>query len=98
MKSEPVLVRSGITAAGAILVLLVAFNVPITQEQQDAILAALGPVALFVLGLWSRVAVTPNRKVVEWEKGGQVIAGEGSELPTGQNIRPAGSLDEIEGE
>jgi len=94
MTKEPVLVRLAITAAGAILVLLVAFNVPITEQQQDAIIGAIGPVALLVLGLWSRFAVTPNKSVVELKQGGKVVAGEGSELPTGQVIRDVGSLND----
>jgi hypothetical protein len=93
VKKEPVLVRSGITAAAAILVLLVAFNVPITDAQQDAILGAIGPVALLVLGLWSRPAVMPNSKVVEYAENGKVIAGPGNEHPTGAVIRNVGSLD-----
>lgn len=93
MSKEPVLIRLGITAAGAIMLVLVAFNVPITDQQQDAILTAIGAVALLVLALWSRPAVTPNSLVVEHAQDGKVVAGPGSELPTGTVIRDVGSLD-----
>jgi hypothetical protein len=98
MKNEPVIVRAAITLAGAVVAVLVAFNVPITDQQQDAILGLVLAVAMVVLALWARSAVTPNSNVVEQKKGSDVIAGEGSELPTGQHIRKVGALDEIEGE
>lgn len=95
MNREPALVGAVIAAATAIVAVLVAFNVPMTEQQQDAILGAIGPVLLLVLGLATRQFVTPKAKVVEQEKDGLVVAGEASELPTGTVVREAGSLNDL---
>ena len=51
MNREPVAIIGALTAAvAAVLGLLVAFGLPITEEQQSAILAAIGPVAALIVG------------------------------------------------
>jgi len=63
MKREPAITVGTISAAvAAVLALLVAFGIPVTDDQQTAILgvvAALGPI---VTGLIVRRKVTPTSK------------------------------------
>jgi hypothetical protein len=96
MKNEPVLTAAVIVAlGGAIVGLLVAFGVPITEEQRDAIerfLIIVAPIVLsLAAGLAVRQAVTPNAKIVEREVDGTVLAGPANELPEGTKIRELGS-------
>lgn len=94
MKNEPVAIIGAVGAAlAAVIGVAVAFGLPITEDQQTAILAAVGPVGIVVVLIITRRLVTPNGRVVEREDGGKVVAGEGSELPNGLVIRDAGSLD-----
>lgn len=92
MKTEPVITTSLITAAAtAIIALLVAFGLPLTGAQQQAILAVVA-VAAPLLVIAARGWTVPASDVVERAQGGDVIAGEASELATGTVIRPVGSL------
>ena len=94
MKHEPLISISSIVAAAtAIVALLVAFGVPLTEDQKVAILGLVGVIAPVIVALVTRGKVTPNAAVVEALNGsGIVYAGEANELPTGEPIRESGSL------
>lgn len=94
MKYEPLISISSIVAgATAIIALLVAFGVPLTEDQKVAILGFVGVLAPVIVALVTRGRVTPNAAVVEGLNGsGIVYAGEANELPTGEPIRESGSL------
>ena len=60
MKREPLLTVAAVTAvATALLGLGVAFGLPVSDDQQAAILAAVAAVAPIVVGLIARRYVTP---------------------------------------
>ncbi len=94
MKYEPLIsVSSIVAAATAIIALLVAFGVPLTEDQKVAILGLVGVLAPVIVALVTRGRVTPNAAVVEGlNSSGIVYAGEANELPTGEPIRESGSL------
>ena len=94
MKYEPLISISSIVAgATAIVALLVAFGVPLTEDQKVAILGLVGVVAPVIVALVARGRVTPNAAVVEGlNSSGIVYAGEANELPTGEPISESGSL------
>ena len=94
MKYEPLISISSIVAAAtAIIALLVAFGVPLTEDQKVAILGLVGVIAPVIVALVTRGRVTPNAAVVEGlNSSGIVYAGEANELPTGEPIRESGSL------
>ena len=94
MKHEPLISISSIVAAAtAVIALLVAFGVPLTEDQKVAILGLVGVLAPVIVALVTRGKVTPNAAVVEGlNSSGIVYAGEANELPTGQPIRESGSL------
>ena len=94
MSSEPLVTVASITAGvAAIVALLVSFGIPVTPEQQKAILGVVAVGAPIVVALVARGSVTPNARVVEGLDGsGIVYAGEANELPTGEPIRESGSL------
>ena len=94
MKYEPLISISSIVAgATAVIALLVAFGVPLTEDQKVAILGLVGVLAPVIVALVTRGKVTPNAAVVEGLDGsGIVYAGEANELPTGEPIRESGSL------
>ena len=94
MKYEPLISISSIVAgATAIVALLVAFGVPLTEDQKVAILGLVGVLAPVIVALVTRGKVTPNAAVVEGlNSSGIVYAGEANELPTGEPIRESGSL------
>jgi hypothetical protein len=94
MSSEPLVTVASITAGvAAFLALLMAFGIPVTPEQQTAILRVVAVGAPIVVALVARGSVTPNARVVEGLDGsGIVYAGEANELPTGEPIRESGSL------
>ena len=94
MKYEPLISISSIVAgATAVIALLVAFGVPLTEDQKVAILGLVGVLAPVLVALVTRGKVTPNAAVVEGlNSSGIVYAGEANELPTGEPIRESGSL------
>ena len=94
MKHEPLIsVSSIVAAATAVIALLVAFGVPLTEDQKVAILGLVGVIAPVIVALVTRGKVTPNAAVVEGlNSSGIVYAGEANELPTGEPIRESGSL------
>lgn len=60
MKSEPVVTVASITAAVAALIgVLVAFGVPLTDDQQKALLGLVAVVAPLVAAVIARRKVTP---------------------------------------
>lgn len=75
---EPVVTVASITAGvTAILALLVAFGLPLTGDQQTAILAVVAVVAPPVVALIARRLVTPTSRVAAQvdAKSGVVVAG-----------------------
>lgn len=69
MNKEPAVILSVVGAAiVAVLGILVAFNVPLTQDQQDAIVVAVGPVGLLVIGFLTRQWVTPEARAQARER------------------------------
>lgn len=60
MNREPLLSVATVTAAvSAVLALLVAFGLDVTEDQQNAILGAVAVIAPIVVGLLARGKVTP---------------------------------------
>ncbi len=100
--TEPVISTATVTSAvGAIITLAVAFGLPLTKEQAVAILGVTTVVAPLVV-IYARRWTVPAAQVVERverqpEGPDLVVAGEASELPTGQTVRAAGSLDPVTG-
>lgn len=94
MKTEPATIGSGITAAAtAIIALLVAFGIPLTDEQTAAILAVVAVAAPLVGGLIVRRFVTPAAVVAEKVVDGKVVAGPANDrADEGAVIR---SLDKV---
>ena len=60
LKVEPALVTG---AVSAILVLVAAFGLPLTEDQKAAVLGSIVPVLVLVQALVTRGQVTPNAKV-----------------------------------
>ena len=60
LKVEPALVTG---AVSAILVLVTAFGLPISEDQKAAVLGSIVPVLVLVQALVTRGQVTPNAKV-----------------------------------
>ena len=60
LKVEPALVTG---AVSAILVLVTAFGLPLTEDQKAAVLGTIVPVLVLVQALVTRGQVTPNAKV-----------------------------------
>ena len=97
MKTEPLVTLASITAgATALLGLLVAFGVPLTEGQQVAVLAVVAVAAPFVVALAGRGQVTPNASVVEYVNpaSGVVKAGAANELPTDTVVRSLRNNDD----
>ena len=64
MKNEPLLTVASITAiVAAVVGALVAFGVPLSEDQQTALLGLAAVVAPFVVVYFARPKVTPNAKV-----------------------------------
>lgn len=69
MNKEPLVTVSTITAiAAAVIGVLVAFAVPLTEDQQVAILALVGVLAPVVVALVVRPKVTPEAKAQDRER------------------------------
>ena len=60
LKVEPAL---GTGAVSAILVLVTAFGLPLSEDQKAAVLGSIVPVLVLVQALVTRGQVTPNAKV-----------------------------------
>lgn len=95
-KSEPAITTATISAlAAAVIALLVAFAVPISEQQQVAILGVVAVVAPVVVGFVTRTQVVPNASVVERVEsdGVTVVAGEANEIETDEEIRELGGYE-----
>lgn len=90
MNTEPAWTVGSITAAVSALVgLLVAFGLPITDGQQNAILAFVGVAAPLVVAWLVRSRVVPSSQVVaKAETNGEITAGDGSVFTTGLVVEP----------
>jgi len=91
MKKEPVITVAALVAiAGSIIGVLVAFGVPVTEEQRDAIerlLLSVGPLVLLaVAALVARRAVTPNAKIAAYDTGTEIVAGPASKVADGVRV------------
>lgn len=63
LSSEPVVTAGAIAGlVGALLVLLVAFGVPLDETQRNAILAVVIAAVPIVAAVWARSKVTPTGK------------------------------------
>ena len=60
LKVEPALVTG---AVSAIIVLVAAFGLPLSEDQKAAVLGSIVPVLVLVQALVTRGQVTPNAKV-----------------------------------
>lgn len=98
IQSEPVVSAAAISAlVGAVIGVLVAFGVPVSGDQADAILnlvAVLAPaVSMLVGAAIARSKATPNTHVLERRDGDRVVAGAANEVVgDGEEIRKVGSL------
>lgn len=64
MKNEPAITVASITAGfTAVLALLAAFGLPLSDEQTAAILGVVAVIAPLVVGFVTRPQVTPNGRV-----------------------------------
>ena len=87
-KTTPVTIGAAITGAvTAVLALLVAFGVTLTDEQQAAILGFVSAALILASLLWQRWGIGKNKVVESTPDGKTVVAGEANELPTGEVIR-----------
>ena len=63
MRNEPLVNVATVTAAAAALIgLLVAFGVPLTEDQEKALLGVVAIAAPFVVAYFGRKRVTPTAK------------------------------------
>ena len=69
-----------VSAASAVLALLVSFGLNVSAEQTAAILAVVFIAAQAAQAVWTRRRVTPNTKVLELTDGADVIAGPANDL------------------
>ena len=87
IKSEPAVVIGTVTTAvAAILAVLVAFGIDLSQGQQVAILGVIAGVGPLVVAFLTRSKVAPIATVVAQQVGGAVIAGPASVLATGAPV------------
>ena len=83
-----------VSAASAVITLLVAFGLQVTAEQTAAILAVVFIAAQAAQAIWTRRRVTPNTKVLELTDGADVIAGPANDLlHNGERVRSLGGDD-----
>jgi hypothetical protein len=72
MTNEPAVTTGTITAiVTALIAVLVAFGLPLTSDQQDAILGLIAVAAPLVAAVIIRPKVTPNSKVISANKEAQ---------------------------
>lgn len=79
-RTEPLITVATVTAAvTAILALLTAFGISLSDQQQTAILGVVAVAAPLVVALVARTYVTPNAKVLYRAEGGEAVPGEAVE-------------------
>lgn len=72
MKNEPAVTTGTIVAiVSALIAVIVAFGLPLTDEQQNAIIGAVSVIAPLVVAVVVRPRVTPNSKVINATKEAQ---------------------------
>ena len=87
MKNEPAITVASITAGvTALLALLAAFGLPLTEEQRTAILGVVAVLAPLAVGLIARRSVTPSAKVAAKVEGERVVAGPASFQDPGTEV------------
>lgn len=102
-QAEPVTIGGGILALGSLIIGgLPLFTDALTAEQVgylNLVFAAIVALATAIIRHYTVAKArvdkefTHNDDVVEKIEDHQVVAGEGSELPTGTHVREAGTLD-----
>jgi hypothetical protein len=96
MVNEPIITVATVTGAvTALLGLFVAFGLDISPDQQTAILGVVAVVAPIVVALIARNFTVAFKRTLAYQtKTGSVVAGEGSELPTGSpvDVSPASDV------
>jgi len=85
---EPALLQATATAVvAAAISLLVSFGLPITDEQQNAILSFVAVIAPLVAGVLIRRGVVPKGNVVAVrDTAGQIVAGDAAVQTNGQPV------------
>lgn len=85
---EPALLQATATAVvAAAISLLVSFGLPITDEQQNAILSFVAVIAPLVAGVLIRRGVVPKQNVVAVrDTSGQIVAGDAAVQANGQAV------------
>lgn len=84
------------TAVASVLAVLVAFGIDLTSEQQVAILGVVAGVGPIVAALLIRRKVSATAATVATiEKGGGVVAGGASILPTGVGVSRRATVDDL---
>jgi len=84
---EPAAVAASIVAGvTAVIALVVAFGVPLTDEQRTAILGVAAVAAPIIAAALTRPKVTPNAKVDTYVEDGKRVAGEANPVPTGVEL------------
>lgn len=88
-KNQPVLTATLITTAvAAVLTLLAAFGVPLTEDQSSAINALIAILAPAVVGVIAVRTSTDDKKILEVEQNGDVLAGRANDqLSEGEYVR-----------
>lgn len=93
MKNEPAITVASITAGfTALLALLAAFGLPLTDEQTAAILGVVAVLAPLVVGLITRSQVTPTANVAarRLPDTGATVAGPAAAQSTGSPVTVTG--------
>lgn len=88
MQSEPIITAAGVAAlVGAGIALLTSFGVPLTVEQEKAILSIVVIVAPLVIAFVARRYAFAPANVIAYQTGsGLVVAGDASPIPTGTPV------------
>lgn len=88
MQREPVITTATVTAAvTALVAVLVSFGVPLSEDQQVAILSVVAVVAPLVLAALARPKVTANAVVVARKgRDGETVAGQATTIETGRPV------------
>lgn len=89
MKHQPLITAGLVTSlATAVIGVLVAFGVPMTKDQQTAVLVLVGVVAPLIVAAAAWRKVTPSAEVVVKQEtpGAEHVAGPASPLPDGTPV------------
>lgn len=96
-KNQPVLTATVVTTTvAAVLTLLTAFGIPLTDEQTGAINGLIAVLAPVIVGIIAIRTSTSDNKIVEVEDGGVVVAGAANEMvTTGEVVREFTNTSEV---